>query len=396
MKPTLKTTWLQTLNRRTPLGWLQLSHEKSRLLVAIAGIAFADILIFIQLGFQGALYDSNTALIRALDADIVLVSPSAKNTQNLATFPRRRLYQARDIEGVESAQAIYSGVIQWQNPQTQLEANIQVVGIDPDQIAFHLPEVNDQLDTLKIPQTVLFDRKSRGEYGNVIAQVEQGNRVSTEVDGKTVEIRGLFELGASFGADSFLMTSQQNFSLLFPRRSSGSVSLGLIDVAPGQNAETVAIALRSYLTEDVNVLTLEEFIAKEQAYWSTESPIGFVFGLGATMAFVVGVVIVYQVLSTDVNTHMQEYATFKAMGYRHRYLLSIVFEESIILAVLGFIPGALLSIGLYRLAAHATSLPLILTVNRAILVFILTVIMCLMSGAIATQKLQAADPADMF
>jgi len=396
MKPTLKTTWLQTLNRRTPLGWLQLSHEKSRLLVAIAGIAFADILIFIQLGFQGALYDSNTALIRALDADIVLVSPSAKNTQNLATFPRRRLYQARDIEGVESAQAIYSGVIQWQNPQTQLEANIQVVGIDPDQIAFHLPEVNDQLDTLKIPQAVLFDRKSRGEYGNVIAQVEQGNRVSTEVDGKTVEIRGLFELGASFGADSFLMTSQQNFSLLFPRRSSGSVSLGLIDVAPGQNAETVAIALRSYLTEDVNVLTLEEFIAKEQAYWSTESPIGFVFGLGATMAFVVGVVIVYQVLSTDVNTHMQEYATFKAMGYRHRYLLSIVFEESIILAVLGFIPGALLSIGLYRLAAHATSLPLILTVNRAILVFILTVIMCLMSGAIATQKLQAADPADMF
>ncbi|MGB3496442.1 MAG: ABC transporter permease DevC [Elainellaceae cyanobacterium] len=392
----MKNPWIQALKRRTPLGWLQLSHEKSRLVVAIAGIAFADILIFIQLGFQGSLYDSNTSLIRAIDTDIVLVSPSAKNTQNLATLPRRRLYQSQDIEGVESTQAVYSGIVAWRNPQTKVEANIQIVGLDPDRVAFNLPEVNAQLDALKIPQTVLFDRGSRGDYSEVIDQVEQGNRISTEVDGKTVEIIGLFKLGASFGTDGFLITSQQNFSLLFPRRSPSSVSLGLIDVAPGYDATAVAIALRDYLPNDVEVLTIEEFIAKEQEYWSTESPIGFVFGLGATMAFVVGVVIVYQVLSTDVNAHMQEYATFKAMGYRHRYLLSIIIEESIILAVLGFIPGTILSVGLYRLAAMATSLPLLLTVSRSVFVFMLTVIMCLMSGAIATRKLQEADPADMF
>lgn len=388
--------WLHNLKRRTPLGWLQLSHDRGRLLVAIAGISFADILILIQLGFQNSLYDSNTALIRSLETDIVLVSTTAKNTQNLSTIPRRRLYQARDIEGVVSTQAVYSGIAEWQNPATNLDANIQIIGVNPNEIAFALPEVNAQRDLLKIPQAVLFDRGSRGDYRSVIEQVEQGERVTTEVEGKTVDVRGLFRLGASFGADGFLITSHQNFLILFPRRNPGSVSLGLVDVAANAEIEAVKIALQAHLPEDVDVLTLEQFIEREQAFWSTESPIGFVFGLGATMAFVVGVVIVYQVLSTDVNAHMQEYATFKAMGYRHRYLLGVILEESIILAVLGFMPGTLLSVWLYRLAAWATALPLTMTVGRAVLVFGLTVVMCLLSGAIATRKLQAADPADMF
>ena len=114
------------------------------------------------------------------------------------------------------------------------------------------------------------------------------------------------------------------------------------------------------------------------------------------MAFVVGVVIVYQVLSTDVNAHLKEYATFKAMGYHNAYLLGVVFEEAIILAFLGFIPGAILPIGLYALAAKATALPIYMTFARAVLVLTLTVVMCMLSGAIATRKLQSADPADMF
>lgn len=76
---------------RTPLGWLQLRHDRGRFLVAVAGIAFADLLMFMQLGFQAALYNSNTRLNRSFKADVVLISPKALNLQNLSTFPRRRL-----------------------------------------------------------------------------------------------------------------------------------------------------------------------------------------------------------------------------------------------------------------------------------------------------------------
>jgi putative ABC transport system permease protein len=358
--------FIQQLQRRTPLGWLQLSREKSRLLVALSGIAFADVLMFMQLGFQAALYDSNTKLSRALDADIVLVSPQARNTQNLSTFSRRRLYQAKDVPGVKSAEAFYSNIITWKHPDTRKETSIQVIAFKPEQQVLNLPEVNQQLDKTKLPDVVLFDRSSRGNYQNAIAQIEQGRAVTTEVERRTITIAGVFSLGASFGADGILVASDQTFLRLFPRREAVSINLGLIKLEPGYNPEQIATALKSHLPNDVRVLTHQQYIEFEESYWKQESPIGFIFGLGTGMAFVVGVVIVYQVLSTDVNSHMKEYATFKAMGYRNQYLLAVVFEEAIILAFLGFIPGFVLPIGLYQLAANATALPIYMKASRGL------------------------------
>ena len=390
------SSWINALQRRTPLGWLQLKRNRGRLLVALAGIAFADVLMFMQLGFQASLYDSNTKIRRALNTDIVLVSPKAKNTQNLSTFSRRRLLQTLDIPGVQSARALYSSTLTWKHPETRRDTTLQVIGFDPDHPAFRIPEANRQLNQLKLPDVVLFDRESRGHYEQTIAKLNQGQFVTTEAEGRTLTIRGLFSLGASFGTDGVLMTSDQNFQLLFPRKAAGSVSLGLVDVKPGYDPAQVTREITAHLPNDVKVMTLADFIEEEQQYWRTESPIGFIFTLGAGMAFIVGVVIVYQVLSTDVNAHLKEYATFKAMGYRQGYLLSVIFEESLILAVLGFIPGLILPTVLYSLAAAATSLPIAMTVSRAAGVFSLTLLMCLLSGAIATRKLQSADPADMF
>ncbi|MGB8698160.1 MAG: ABC transporter permease DevC [Thermosynechococcaceae cyanobacterium] len=387
---------IRQLQRRTPLGWLQLNHEKGRLLVALAGIAFADVLMFMQLGFQNALYDSNTRLNRAVRADIILMSPKARSTQNLGTFTRRRLYQALDVPGVQSADALYINTLTWKNPQTKRDATVQMLGFDPDRPAFQLPEVTGQLDQIKIPNTVLFDRLARGEYKEAIAQLGAGQSVTTEAERTTLTLAGLFTLGASFGADANVIASDQTFLRLFPRRDAASISLGLLRVQPGSDPQQIAAALKAHLPNDVRVMTFAEYIQFEEHYWKTESPIGFIFSLGTAMAFVVGVVIVYQVLSTDVNAHLKEYATFKAMGYQNGYLLGVVFEEAIILAFAGFIPGVILPFGLYALAANATALPLYMTVSRAILVLSLTVAMCIISGAIATRKLQAADPADMF
>lgn len=387
---------LKSVQRRTPLGWLQLRHDRGRLLVALAGIAFADVLMFMQLGFQNALYDSNTRVDRAMLADIILVSPKALNLQNLSTFSRRRLLQAMDIPGVQTADALYINSITWKNPQTRLTATVQILGFSPERPAFRLPEVNQQLDKLKLPNVILFDRGARGKYAEVIAQVKQGKPVTTEVERKTLTIGGLFSLGASFGADASLMASDQTFLRLFPRREAASISLGLIRLKAGANPQQIAADLKAYLPKDVRVLTAQEFVQFEENYWKTASPVGFIFGMGTAMAFVVGVVIVYQVLSTDVNAHLKEYATFKAMGYNNRYLLGIVFEEAVILAVLGFIPGVSLPIVLYQFAAKATSLPIFMTLSRVVLVLLLTLVMCMMSGAIATRKLQSADPADMF
>lgn len=389
---------IQQLGRRTPLGWLQLSHQKSRFLVALSGIAFADVLMFMQLGFQTALFDSNTRLHHSMEADIFLLSPQARNLAYLSTFTRRRLLQAMDIPGVKSAEGMYLGFIDWKNPQTRKQTGILVMGINPDKPAFNLPEVNSQLNAIKLPDTMLFDSGSRGEYDKIFAQIEQGKPATTEIGRRTITINGLFKVGASFIADGTLITSDQNFLRVFPRQEPGAVNLALIQLQPGYDPKQVATALKSHLADknDVKVLTKEEFIEFEKNYWQTNTAIGFIFSLGVTMGFLVGVIIVYQVLSTDVNAHMKEYATFKAMGYRNAYLLGVVFEEAIIMAVLGFLPGVTVSFGLYAMTRNATNLPVIMTLARAIQVQVLTIIMCMISGAIATRKVQSADPADMF
>ena len=390
--------FIQKLQRRTPLGWLQLPRQKGRLAVALSGVAFADLLMLMQLGFRSALFNSATILHESLRADVVLLNPQALNLQDLSTFTRRRLYQAMDVPGVATAEPIYNSLVTWKHPQTRKKTQVMIIGFNPEKPVFDLPEGNQNIDSIKLPDTILLDEATRGEYGEVIEQIKQGQTVKTEINGRTITVDNLFKVGASFAADGTLMTSDQNFLRLFPNQDSGSVNLGLIRLEPGYQAEEVAEKIKYHLrnADDIKVLTKEEFIAFEKAYWQSNTPIGFIFALGTMMGFIVGVIIVYQVLSTDVNAHIKEYATFKAMGYKNFFLLSVVFEEAIILAILGFIPGALISTGLYALTRNATNLPLYMTVARAIQVQVMTIIMCMISGAVATRKVQSADPADMF
>lgn len=390
----LKT--LRSLTDRTPLGFKQLKHDKMRLLTAIAGITFADILIFMQLGFSDALYKTNTQYPRKVQSDLVVLSSQAENFDQLKTFSRRRLYQAQDIAGVDTTDALHLATKEWKNPATGEKKAMLLIGQNPTRPAFDLPEVNAHLDEIRMPVYVLFDQASRGDYAEVVEQVRAGQIVTSEIGLQTVTVAGLFSVGASFSSDGALITSDQNFLRLFPKRDAGVVSMGLIQLEEGADIERVKADLQAHLPSDVQVFTQPEYVEFELNDIKSDSPIGFVFGLGTTMGFIVGVVIVYQVLSTDVNSHLAEYATFKAMGYRNSYLLTVVFEEALILSVLGFFPSLLLAIGAYQLTATATALAISMPFSRAVLVFFLTLVMCSASGAVATRRLQAADPADVF
>ncbi|MBW4505269.1 MAG: ABC transporter permease DevC [Scytonematopsis contorta HA4267-MV1] len=381
---------------RTPLAWRQLIKAKGRFLVALSGIAFADLLMLMQIGFQSALLDSNTRLPTLLKTDLVMLSSQAQNIALANSFSRRRLFQANNLPEVESVSPLYIRLGNWKNPQTKLESSILIIGFNPTSSAFNLPEVKQNLDLIKYPDTLLFDRSSRGKYQEVVAQIAGGKPVTTELQGRRITISGLYKIGSSFIADGSLITSDQNFLRIFSGVQAGQVSIGLITLKPDSDANVAATKLNSLLPEDVKVFTREQYIAFEKNYWERSTTIGFIFGLGVIMGFLVGVIIVYQILYSDVADHLPEYATLKAMGYSDIYLLNVVFQEAILLAILGYIPGFIISNFLYELTRNATNLPLFMTVDKFLLVLILTVIMCIISGGIAMQKLRSADPADIF
>ncbi|QYX32283.1 ABC transporter permease DevC [Sphaerospermopsis torques-reginae] len=386
---------------KTPLALRQLMKEKTRLAVAVAGITFADMLIFIQMGFESALFDAAIQPHRNLSADLVLINPQFNTLFSVKSFSRERLYQALSYDGVKSVNSVYIGTGQWRNPETRIDRAILVWGVDPNQPGLKFPEVQKNNDALKPLNQVMFDQAGRPEYGAVGEIFKKTGNFQTELNNKSVSVKGVFSNGASFAADGNVITSDSTFLQLFPERKPDQIEVGLINLQPGADVEKIKTQLRIGLNPDpknpfVEIGTPEDFAQKEKNYWANGTGIGFIFGLGVGVGFIVGILIVYQILYSDVSDHLPEYATLKAMGYTDGYLLGVLIQEALFLAILGYLPAFFLSFGLYQLTFAATMLPISMKVDRAITVFIMTVIMCSVSGAIALKKLRSADPADIF
>jgi putative ABC transport system permease protein len=386
------------MRRRTPLAWSNLTYERRRLLTAIAGVSFAVLLMFIFRGFENALYDSQVQLLKLLNGDVVVVSKLKLNMFVPEQFARRRLYQAQAYDGVELAYPLYTTTAYWKNPETKRIRPLRVLAFNPQDPVLPLPGILANQHKLQMPWTALIDERSRPEVG----PTEAG--IVTELAEQQVRLVGTFSLGTDFASgNGNIVMSDQNFLRYFgnlgpdeDRRDLNTVDVGLLKLTDTANLEAVTNTLRERLPKDVKVLTKAEFVQQERDYWRNNTSIGFVFSLLATMSFIVGIILVYQILYTDVAEHWAEYATLKAMGYSNWYLLGVVLQEAMILAVIGFIPGFLFSWVLYQLTMNATGLLMQMTITRIINLFIATVVMCLISGAIAVRKVQATDPAEVF
>lgn len=377
------------------LAWRQLSRDRTRFAIALSGVAFAVVLMLMQLGFRGALLRSSTRFHLRLEADLVLLSPQSAYLVRMDSFPRRRLDQARGAEGVLEMAPVYTTLGLWKNPLTGLTRTILVVGVDPDRKTLAMPDVVNQLEKLRRPETALFDRRSRKEYGPVADWLARDSRVEIELNDRRTYVAGLFQMGTSFGIDGTVVTSERTF-LNLVNRSEGMIEIGLIRVKPGANVAAVQEGLRKVLDRDVLVLTREEYARREMDYWNTVTPIGYILGLGVLIGFGVGAIVVTQILFADVNDHLAEYATLKAMGYPNRYLYGVVLYQALLLAGLAYVPGLLVAKFLYVRAEAATLLPMDLSTEIGVGVFVLTLSMCCASGVMALRKLHGADPAEIF
>jgi len=378
-----------------PFAWLQLAHQPLRLTIAIAGVVFAVVLIFMQLGFQAALYRSAARLHEIFHADLVLLHPKYLNLMRTQPFSQRRLFQVRAHRDVASISPVYAQVVPWKNPHTGDSRGILVVGVDPTAEALAHPMLRDQIGRLRRADTALFDLGSRPGYG-MSADDPASNPRIVEIANRRITLDGTFHLGGTFAVDGNLITGHATFLSILPQRSTGMVDFGLVRLRPGANADAVRADLAARFPADVEVLTKSEFVAREQGYWRRNTPIGYIFGFGVIMGFFVGAVIVYQVLFVNVSDHLTDYATLKAIGFPDAALFVIVIEQALLLATVGFVPGVALSAWLYGLTGAATHLPMQLNPGTAVFVFGLTASMCCLSGLAALRKVRAADPAEVF
>jgi putative ABC transport system permease protein len=383
--------------RAVPYAWLQLSHDKLKLAAAVGGITFAVMLVFMQLGLRAALFDSSVRLHRAMDYDLIMLSPRTTFLAQTKSFPRNRLYQVTGLDSIESVSPIYVFLARYYYEGTpETHRKVLAMGIDPTDESIRLPGVREQLYELRNPDVVIMDRYSRAEFAPVIRDFQEGKAIRLQINDRSVTMTGLYELGTSFGIDGSFLTSDLNFQRMFPQRGPGLIELGLIRLTAGADVAAAQAEIRDFLPDDVLVLTQEEYVQREVEYWNGSTPIGYIFTLGAVIGVIVGLIIVYQILFAEVQTHLAEFATLKAMGYSQSYLQGLIFKEAVILSLLGFIPALGLAMLLYGQAEQATQLPMDMTMSRGLIVLGVTVLMCCFSGLLAIRKLRGLDPAEVF
>jgi putative ABC transport system permease protein len=386
---------LQWLFGRLPIGWLQLTHSRTRFAAALSGVAFANVLVFVQLGIMGSMATATLKPYEFFRADIMISASDANSMTEGGNVARQWLFQALADPEVTAGTGLYVANVSWARQTKTL--SLTTYGIDPILPAFLSPAMVSKTGTLQFQNAGILDMFSRGLPREEAAAIRPQTPISFEVSGTTLTLYDTFQGGGGFGGDGFMMVSDQTFLTLFPARSSSAPDHILLQLAPRADPDAVAARLRDLISDKtLRIRSYAQAATEDLSYQQTRRPTGIIFGFGVIIGILVGIVIVYQVLSTDVADHLSEYATFKAMGYPQRFFLGIVFEEALILAILGFIPGFIVASGLLAGMKKATTLPLAMTVDMAGMVFVGTLIACTISGAIATRRLAAADPADLF
>jgi putative ABC transport system permease protein len=383
---------------RTPLAWLNLVHNKVRTAVAVAGVTFAVVLIFMQLGFLGTTVQTADLIYNSLGFDLLLRSCQYRRLSESGVFPQARLYTAASLPEVARVCPLDVAPSFWRNPHIGRTRMILTMGVRHEDPVFTVEELDRKVRLLSDREYILVDRLSRPEFGprDKVSFGDGDVGTDAEVNRQRVKIVGHFLLGAGFEADGAMVVNDRGFRRLHAGRKPEDVNLGLVQLQPGADPEAAVVRMREILPGDVQVLTKAAVIAGERKMWIDDMAIGVIFQMGVAVALIVGTAIVYQVLSSDVTNHLPEYATLKAMGYRGGFLARVVLQQAVILALLGFLPGLAFSLGLYAYTHEMTKLPMDMPLGRVGFVLALSVVMCTLSGLGALRKVYKADPADLY
>jgi putative ABC transport system permease protein len=369
-----------------------LTHRKLRSALAVSGVGFAVLFMFIQLGFLATVESTARALTSRLSGELILISPRFMNLRLTHDIPRSRLFQAQAVPGVRDVVPLYVRYTRWRSAAGDGSCEMLALGVSlegPSALTVVDP-VRDEA-VLRRPDAVLMDSLAQGKCGPT------GEGALGDVnDRRRMSVGGHYTLGVGLQSDGSFVVGDGAFYELFGGHRLERPQMGIVFVAPESDPREVARGLRARLPPDTRVVTRDQLESEQVRFWVDETAVGNMFRLGTLVGFVVGIVILYQVLSTDIRNQQQQFATLKAMGYSDRQLYGLVLRQGWAYALLGYVPGAVCALAVYGIAHHTTLLPIFMTASRAAFVLLLTVVMCTAAAVLSLRRIADADPAELF
>ena len=407
-----------------------LLEDIPRFLVAQAGILFAVTLVTIQTGIFSGFSLSTVKLINNSTADLWVTSDTLVQLEMTLPIPVSELLKAREVSGVQLAEGLIFSGAEWFPEEGEI-SRARVIGFNPNGRLYR-PErlLEGEIKNLNQPYSVIIDTTDKDALG----VSERGDQV--QMNSLPAEIVGITRSNTSMISNAFVLTSLPNANAYLragqtsrvncqlpqggsqlecvnifhpdqqprevdpeepPRNLAASdvITFILVEVAPGEEITTVRQELETQLS-NVTTYTPDELIQVTQDYWQQRTGIGFILGLGTVVGIIVGIVVVSQILYSSVSDHLKEFGTLKAMGASSQMIYQVIIEQAVWMAILGYLPGMILSLGIaYGININQGTL-LLITPTSAIAIFILTLIMCIGSAIFAIQKVNRVDPAVVF
>jgi putative ABC transport system permease protein len=300
------------------------------------------------------------------------------------------LTEAAKVPGVATVTPLFFAGAKWQQLHGGPQIDAFVIGFDPSALPFAVADIERQSSVLASPDTMLVDDGTRSIFGPLTTGTV------ALLNNRKITIGGRYTLGTGFLGLGVAVMDEANFFRTFAPRSDQVVNLGLVTLASGVQPREVAAELTKALPDDMQVFTRPELKRHEDDYWTTRTSVGLIFGSGLVVSFLVGIIVLYQTLATQIVRHLPEFATLKAIGYSDVYLAAVVVIESAVLVFAGFVPAAVAAYAIYAQLRSATLLPLILSPARLVGVLAIALLMSSISATLSVGYLRRADPADVF
>lgn len=365
-----------------------LLHDRLRFAITVAGVAFAVVLVFVQVGLFLGLLDNASITIERMSADLWVTSKNTPNVDFSHTFPDTVVERVRGVPGVARADNLIVWFMQLALPTGAQEGTL-VYALE-DFAAWNIPWKVVEGNLRDLPRGAYFflDGSATRRYGPFhVGDYREILDRRLKIIGRTEEARSFTTTPIAFM--DFALAQEIAYQTL-----RGSTTYVLVKVAPGADPKAVRAEILRRLPHN-DVFTRAEWARRSRGYWVANTGIGLNMYLTVFLGVLVGVVVVAQTLYTATMEHLKEFGTVKAIGGSNRDIYRILAEQAAIAAVAGFGLGALLS-SLLRPAMEKVDLKLVITPTFAAGVFVGTLALCLLASAVSFRKVSAIDPALVF
>jgi putative ABC transport system permease protein len=370
------------------LAFRNLFHDRLRLVATVIGIVFSIVLVMVQMGLYFGFGRMVTTMIDNASADLWVMPKGTKCFEDPSLLDARQRNRALSVPGVAEAIPLVIGFADWRTPAGSstpvfvVGSDLRSGGLEPWNL------VEGRLESLSTPNAVAVDKTYFDRLGI------SGLGARAEIRQQSVRVAAVTSGIRSFTTTPYVFMDVDR-ARAYTGTPSSKATYFLIRLDRGSQLSTVRSHLQETLGSDVEVLTAPEFRERSRQFWLFGTGAGAALFAGAILGIIVGTVIVAQTLYSSTKDHINEFATLRAMGSSRGYIYKVIIWQAILNAVIGFSLAALVGAAVVR-ATAASALPIVITPELSVGLFVLTVVMCIISAVAAIMKVTRIDPAQVF